>query len=92
VWGRHTTDELDESRRDGRRPKAYVRFEQFRNNGQSGPMYGPFDGLEILNDVVSGKRRTGEDVAVATRKSDGLWYLSKAPTELGYSGFVVLFS
>ena len=77
--------------RDGRRPKAYVRFDQ-RHVNQTGPMHGPFDGLEVKNDVIHGWRKTGPIRYIAERRSDGLWYLSDAMREPGYFGFSVIFS
>lgn len=88
----HVDGEEDEESTgyDGRRPKAYVRFDP-KTEKQSGPMFGPFDGMDLQNDIVQGWKKAGAITRVAERRSDGLWYVHDI-IEPGYFGFSIIFS
>lgn len=91
VSGEYPDDGEESSRHDGRRPKAYVRFEQTHHT-QSGPMHGPFDGVDVRNDLLQGWRKIGPIKKIAERRCDSLWYLLDEKLEPGYIGFCIIFS
>lgn len=83
--------EEDDNLPDGRRPKAYVRFDRTHEK-QTGPMLGPFDGLKLVDDVLTGLRNSSEPKKIAERSPDGRWLVLDFQKEPPYLGFDVVFS
>lgn len=73
---------------DPRRYRAYVKFEPTHQH-HNGPMYGPYDGVDLKKDLLTAWKLRGPVCPIAKRQSDGLWYLCDSPKEPGYLGFAV---
>lgn len=81
----------DDGVTDGRRPKMFVRFER-TSERQSGPMYGPYDVLEVRQAHLVGiATHTEKETAIAELR-EGKWHLCERRQEPGYLGFSVVFS
>jgi len=72
-------------------PKIYVRFDPLHQS-HTGPLYGPFDGVEVKKDILYCWRKIGPVATMAVRNPDSLWYLKEYPKEPGYLGFTIVFS